>query len=324
MFEFEQRLFEMILSACSAREEEVWRSRLLAWSTAEGQKQAEAQPFPPILYSMLSLDLKAIGRVSGHPGTLARQLSVQRAATVGSKADVCLVVIKDTHALKELGGTQLRSSSSINRSQSLLLPNRITVLSPKRAERISMEQFLEGVWTRDVLPYPGMIYRRGDFLIRASASSMMRKLSRASKTSNVSKRSASQTSIANLTTSRLDLTEDEMEEAFNGEKVNNRREESKPAINNVLKNRNAAAMQVHKVVLPPRSGSASGMRRENSVRLCQSAYDLKSTPVFPTATENPNVAQPGVEYNQSGNSRWSSTSGLVRVLSIQGFRGLFS
>lgn len=308
----------MILSACSEREEEVWRTRLLTWSVAEGQKQA------PILYTFLSLNLKAIGRVSGHPGTLARRLSVQRAATVGFKADVRQVIIKDTHALKQLGGTQLRSSSSMSRSQSLLLPSRITVLSPKRAERIRIEQSLEGVWTRDVLPYPGMTYRRGDYLIRASASSMMRKLSRASKTSNINKRPRSQTSIANLTTSIVDVTEDELEEASTGEVVSSRWEEFSPTTNTIFKKGNTAAIQVHEVLPPPKTSSASDKKQENNVRLCQSSNNLRSTPIFQTATGNPNAAQPGLKYNQPGNSRWSSPSGLARAMSTQGIRAFFS
>lgn len=314
----------MILSACSEREEEVWRTRLLTWSAAEGQKPAEVLPIPPILYTMLSLDLKAIGRVSGHPGTLARRLSVQRAATVGSKADVCHVIIKDTHALKQLGETQLRSPSSMSRSQSLLLPSRITVLSPKRADRIRLEQSLEGVWTRDVLPYPGMTYRRGDYLMRASASSMMRKLSRASKTSTITKRSASQTSIADLTTSILDVTEDELEQEFNGEGVNSRWEKLNPTTKVTFQKWNTAAMQVHDVAPSPVAGRASGMKQENNVRLCKSSHQLRSAPGSRTTTENSNAAQPGVKYSQSGNSRWSNPSGLARAMSTQGIRAFFS
>lgn len=314
----------MILSACSEREEEVWRTRLLTWSAAERQKQAQALPIPPILYTFLSLNLKAIGRVSGHPGTLARRLSVQRAATVGFKADVRQVIIKDTHALKQLGGTQLRSSSSMSRSQSLLLPSRITVLSPKRAERIRIEQSLEGVWTRDVLPYPGMTYRRGDYLIRASASSVMRKLSRASKTSNINKRPTSQTSIANLTTSILDVTEDELEEASSGEVVSSRWEEFNPRTNTIFKKGNTAAIQVHEVLPPQKTSSASDMKQENNVRLCQSSNNLRSTPTFQTATGNSNVAQPELKHNQAGNNRWSSPSGLARAMSTQGIRAFFS
>lgn len=52
------------------------------------------------------------------------------------------------------------------------------------------------VWTRDILPYPGMTGRaRGEHLVRASASSMMRKLSVASIASNFTKRSGSMASL---------------------------------------------------------------------------------------------------------------------------------
>lgn len=101
------------------------------------------------------------------------------------------VIIKNTNAFKETP-----SCVNINRSQSLLTTNRIPVLSPSRTERIRLEALLTDVWTRDILPYPGMTGRaRGEHLVRASASSMMRKLSVASIASNFTKRSGSMTSL---------------------------------------------------------------------------------------------------------------------------------
>jgi hypothetical protein len=56
---------------------------------------------------------------------------------------------------------------------------------------------LEDVWTKDVLPFPGMSSRRVESQIRASANSMMRKLSMASIASNFSRRSPSFSSMSN-------------------------------------------------------------------------------------------------------------------------------
>lgn len=108
---------------------------------------------------------------------------------------LCQVIIKNTNAFKESA-----SSTNINRSQSLLTTNRIPVLAPARAERIRLETLLADVWTREVLPYPGMSGRaRSEHLVRASASSMMRKLSVASITSNFTKRSGSIASLQKTT-----------------------------------------------------------------------------------------------------------------------------
>lgn len=70
------------------------------------------------------------------------------------------------------------------------------MLATSRSERIRLESLLADVWTRDFLPFPGMTSRaRSEQLVRASASSMMRKLSVASIASNFTKRSGSMASL---------------------------------------------------------------------------------------------------------------------------------
>jgi hypothetical protein len=116
---------------------------------------------------------------------------------VGPKSSLCQVLIKNTTTLREI--SQFASSISMNRSQSLLTTNRIPVLAPPRSERVRLENLLSDVWTREILPFPGMTGRtRSEHLVRASASSMMRKLSVASIASNFTKRSASYISLASI------------------------------------------------------------------------------------------------------------------------------
>ena len=134
-----------------------------------------------------------MGVVYGHHGTLARRLSIQRAATVGNRASVCQVIVKNTHNPEELHEFRQPSTSMINRSQSHISTNRIAVLAPKRAERARLESILGDVWTKDKLPHPGMIASRGGQIIRASAGSLVRKLSLASIHGPFSRRSASLT-----------------------------------------------------------------------------------------------------------------------------------
>ncbi len=148
------------------------------------------------LYAVLCLGLKSLGNVFGLPGTLTRRISIQRTATISPRTNVCQVIIKNTAALKDQNELNNFASASICRSQSLLSTNRIPVLAPKRADRLRMECALADVWTRDLLPFPGMSANRGEHLIRTSASSVMRKLSRASLTSNFTKRSTSLATLA--------------------------------------------------------------------------------------------------------------------------------
>lgn len=196
VFEADQQLYELILCACSSREEEQWRSSLLALAAKEVQMQAEDPAALPALFAMIALNIRSLGYVFGLPGTLTRRISVQRAATMNPKTHQLQVIIRNTNTLKDHCDTQMSALDSISRSQSLLTTNRAVILAPKRVDRLRMEYGLVDVWTKDILPYPGMSTNRGEHLIRTSASSMMRKLSRASKTGSFKKRSGSCTSFA--------------------------------------------------------------------------------------------------------------------------------
>lgn len=103
---------------------------------------------------------------------------------------MCQVVLKNTSATRDAPNTS-SASLTINRSQSLLTTNaRLPVLTPARDERARLEILLEDVWSKDVLPFPGLSGRsRGDHLVRAS--SVMRKFSMASLTDSFNKRSGS-------------------------------------------------------------------------------------------------------------------------------------
>lgn len=126
------------------------------------------------------------------PGTLTRRLSIQRAATFHARTNGAQVIIRNTSAAKQ---DKDGLYDSLGRSKSMMDASRVPILAPKRAERARMESCLADVWSRDRLPFPGM----KDNHIRASASSMMRKISRASLSgtlSTLSKMSSSTASFA--------------------------------------------------------------------------------------------------------------------------------
>ena len=170
-------------------EEEQWSRGLRGELRSVKDPEADV----PQLSSNLVLELKSTGVVYGHHGTLARRLSIQRAATVGNRASIYQVIVRNTHNPEELHEFRQPSTSFINRSQSHLTTNRVVVLAPKRTERARLETILSDVWTKDKLPYPGMIASRGGQIIRASAGSLVRKLSLASLHGPFSRRSASLT-----------------------------------------------------------------------------------------------------------------------------------
>ncbi|KAF2714037.1 hypothetical protein K504DRAFT_462484 [Pleomassaria siparia CBS 279.74] len=197
MFEHSHRLHEVVLSACSILEEEVWKNQLRGRIVCETHDFVEGHSTMHDMFSSLSLDIKSIGPVFGHADSLVRRMSVHRAATLGSKSHMSQVIIKNTQAQKVPDPSPTFAPNLVTRSQSHMSSNHVPTLAPRRAERIRLETALEEVWTKDILPFPGMGNRRVENQIRASATSVMRKLSMASIASNFSRRSPSFSSISN-------------------------------------------------------------------------------------------------------------------------------
>src|SRR5947207_7680030 len=156
-----------------------------------GDTAARACPSETGPFTSVIPDLKPVGVAIGHVGTLTRRLSVQRAATISNKTNVCQVIIRNTHKPQDSPNSRSVLADSIYRSQTLLTTQRTVVLAPKRSERIRLEFALGDVWTRDKLPYPGMTTSRSGQIIRASAGSLVRKFSLASNHSPFSRRSVS-------------------------------------------------------------------------------------------------------------------------------------
>ena len=182
-----------MFNACSAEEEECWRKVILERISVENQTGSEDKADTVDLLSSLSLDVKSYGTALGHSQSMTKRASMQRAATLGPMAVMSHVIIKNTEAMRE---GKLVNPFPVNRSQSLLSSSHVPTLSPRRIERIRLERSLSNIWTKEVLPYPGMATRRPEHPIRASAQSVMRKLSIASLASSFSKRSASYTSVS--------------------------------------------------------------------------------------------------------------------------------
>jgi hypothetical protein len=197
VFEHGHRLHELIFSACTSQEEDVWKKQLRERIVYETHDFVEGQSTMQDMYTSLSLGLKSLGPIFGHANTIVRRMSVHRAATLGAKTNMSQVIIKNTQAQKLPDMPPTFSPSIITRSQSHLSANHIPTLAPRRAERIRLESTLEDVWTKDMLPFPGMSNRRMETQIRASANSVMRKLSMASIASNFSRRSPSLSNTSN-------------------------------------------------------------------------------------------------------------------------------
>ena len=295
VFEANQHLYEMILSACSSAEEMQWKTTLLSLSLKESRSLFDDQPLSPEKYSSLSLDMRPIGNVPGQPGTLARRLSVQRAATVGPRTNVCQVVIKDTHAPQSEAESFSPVKPRFGRSQSLLSTNgRIPVLYAKRSDRVRMEAEMARIWTKELLPYPGMKDGQKDHHIRNSASSVMRKLSRSTIKSGFSKRSMSHGSLQNP---RLDgVTEDHDTSSITGEQQDICSQEGSPP-------KEPGASTHRRPVLPKRTSS----RRATKTTTDESKK---------TSRDGPSSGKKKIK------KRWSSPLSLIRSMSTEKMKHL--
>ena len=204
VFEYSARMYEVILTACSALEADIWRQLLSERIEVQAEAVAVGSSNVFELHSPLAAEMRSVGKAFGKPGSFIRRMSVHRTATVGPTTDLNQVIIKNTQAAKEAIESSSHTSLQIPRSQSVATPSHVPTLAPRRADRVRLEGLLTDVWTKDLLPYPSMQPRRSD-PIRASANNVIRKFSMASITSNFSssKRSASHASISQ--TSKEDM-----------------------------------------------------------------------------------------------------------------------
>ena len=188
---------KIILSACTTQEEDIWKQQLRERIVYETHDFAEGHSAMQDMFSSLFLDIKSLGPVFGHANSLVRRMSVHRAATLGAKTNMSQVIIKNTQAQKSPDSSLAFSPGMVTRSQSHMSSNHVPTLAPRRADRNRLENILEDVWTKDTIPFPGMSTRKVEHQIRASANSVMRKLSMASIASNFSRRSPSFSSVSN-------------------------------------------------------------------------------------------------------------------------------
>ncbi|OAQ96614.1 hypothetical protein LLEC1_03706 [Akanthomyces lecanii] len=136
VFECDHQLYELIMTACTAREEAEWRGYLTSSARDEDEGAIDA-------YTTLALDIKGFGSVFGKPGSVARRISIHRATTLGARLPHNQVILKNT-SVKDSTSPTL----PINRSQSLLSTQRTPVLAPDRSERARLEGLVSDVWSR--------------------------------------------------------------------------------------------------------------------------------------------------------------------------------
>jgi hypothetical protein len=149
IFEADSKAYELLMVASNFDEAREWKN---AVNSMCGQEICRTD-----LFSMVYLDLKSIGHVIGRPGSLLRRIAMRETGTKCRQ-----VIIKNT----QTEGLRVVNTNVVERLSA-------TTLVAKRAELTQMEEEIQEVWSGPGCQRPKQI--------RASASSLLRKLSRSSK-----------------------------------------------------------------------------------------------------------------------------------------------
>ncbi|KAJ5797399.1 uncharacterized protein N7503_006695 [Penicillium pulvis] len=170
LFQDQEENFEFVLSASSATEEKQWKTDTLKYSAALSELgKPGAQE--PRKYSLLTTLLVPLDRTQYTVASLARRS--MDAVAISRKSTSQHVVIRKTRC-PQTHDESTESSSEIDRPTSPIARTP-WVVTAKRMDRVRLERLISEVYTRDVLPWPGMILGRGDLLF--GRGSIMRHLS---------------------------------------------------------------------------------------------------------------------------------------------------
>lgn len=174
LFQEQEESYEIVLSASSAAEEKHWKTEILKCSAALADMAQPGPAWDPRKYSFVNLLLLPLDRVQYTVASLARRSSMD-SVSVSRKANVQHVIIKKTHCPhnSEEASSPLGGDGEIERPKMPAVRGALT-LSARRMDRIRLERLVSDVYTRDVLPLPGMVLGRGDLFRRGS---IMRRLS---------------------------------------------------------------------------------------------------------------------------------------------------
>lgn len=186
LFTYHSYVHELILCATSVLEEDHWKARI--------SEAARPENAANVLADLIFLDRRIypLGVCLEPPGTVTWRTEVKNILR-SKKANARLVIIKNVSQSRETPDSP--ALSSFRRSHPRPSPGRIAAFAPEKSERTRLAQVLDGIWTKEILPFPdSAIHRSGNF-IRASRNTVIRKLSKASTNTQSSKRSVSHKSL---------------------------------------------------------------------------------------------------------------------------------
>lgn len=176
---------EFILSASSATEEKQWKTEIMK-AFAEAEKAGQTMPPVSENYCFSFLNLAILEHLSECTSSLARKASTHTFAASRLSPGLQEVYIKktnnpnsteDTGSIAENEQVGRTDFGQIGRAKSVHSKRGPIVLAPRRQDRVRLEKFVVNVYTRDVLPYPGMVITKGGEIMSLTSSLIKRRFS---------------------------------------------------------------------------------------------------------------------------------------------------
>ncbi|KAI5815090.1 Dbl homology domain-containing protein [Pyronema omphalodes] len=148
VFEANQQIYEVLCSACSDEEEQIWRRNIHDRILEESKDYEEYSSTSMEFCSCIASDIKPVGGVYGRPGTLARHQSLLRGANSSSlESDGQYVVINNFLFENDPRSPSGGSYSALN------LNGLVPTVNLKRSDRNRIESKLADVWTKESVPF---------------------------------------------------------------------------------------------------------------------------------------------------------------------------
>ncbi|KAL4971508.1 hypothetical protein BDW66DRAFT_165117 [Aspergillus desertorum] len=176
LFQLNDEKYEIVLSASSAAEEKQWKTGILK-SAAASADVPDAVSSELRASSFLILDLAPEEEASDISPQLSRRPSLQTLGTIGMQR-VCSnlqpIIIRKTYCPHKHSQMQ-QVDGELERVKVPPLISQPFTITARRQDRVRLERAIYPIYTRDILPYPGMFLGTGELFF--GPGSIMRHLS---------------------------------------------------------------------------------------------------------------------------------------------------
>lgn len=165
--------FELLFSASSATEEKQWKTEIIKSAAELVQDGARNVVSNPDTYFFVTLALMPLNippeSSPEETPSLPRTPSMPFLAATRPRSNSREVCIKKTNYPNNNEDSVFQDGEQPKRSRSVYSRREPPALTPRRQDRIRLEKFIADIYTRDVLPFPGMALAKGDILSRTGS-----------------------------------------------------------------------------------------------------------------------------------------------------------